>query len=256
MPQPTISERILLNFCRPVDAGDYPGGTTTTNIGNALDFTLKTVPNFRELVAGKEVLDFGCGFGWQLLALASRGWIKRGVGVDIRHTEQAQANARANGLQDKVEFTSNLEPGRQFDLVYSCSAFEHFSDPVHILNLMLERTIPGGRVIVTFAEPWWSPRGSHMDGITRLPWVNLLFSERTVMAVRNRYRKDGAQRYEDVEGGLNRMTLRKFETIVSSCGAKLESLDVFPVKGLPLVGQLPVIRELMVAAASCTLRKP
>ena len=41
-----------------------------------------------------------------------------------------------------------------------------------------------------------------MDGITKLPWVNLLFPERVVLAVRSRYRTDGATRYEDCGGGL------------------------------------------------------
>ena len=256
MAQPSIRERLLLRFCRPVDTPDFPGGTVKTNIDNALDFMLKTVPNFREIVTGKEVLDFGCGFGWQLLSLARRDWIKSGVGVDIRNTGHAQANARTNGLQDKVEFTAAIEPGRKFDVVYSCSAFEHFSDPAHILNLMLSFAKPGGKVVISFAEPWLSPRGSHMDGITRLPWVNVIFPEHVVLAVRSRYRSDGARRYEDIEGGLNRMTLRKFTDIVSNCGASLDSIHFFPVKGLPVVSHVPVFREFLVGAASCILSKP
>lgn len=114
---------------------------------------------------------------------------------------------------------------------------------------------PGGKVIITFAEPWFSPRGHHMDGFTRLPWVNLLFPEGDVMAVRSLYRDDGATRYEDVEGGLNRMTVGRFERLMSRSGMQVESLRLFSVKGLPIVTRVPVLRELLTAACSVVLVK-
>ena len=94
-----------------------------------------------------------------------------------------------------------------------------------------------------------------MDGFTRLPWVSLLFHERTVMNVRSRYRSDGARRYEDVEGGLNRMSVTRFERLMRESGLQIQSLRLFPVKGLPVVSRLPIVRELMTAAASCVLQR-
>ena len=94
-----------------------------------------------------------------------------------------------------------------------------------------------------------------MDGFTRVPWVNVLFSEETVLKVRKRYRSDGAMRYEDVEGGLNRLTLAKFSKIMQQSGMKIRRLEFFPVKGLPLVSQIPIVREYMTAAASCILER-
>lgn len=38
------------------------------------------------------------------------------------------------------------------------------------------------------------------------------------MAVWSRSRSDGAERYEDVESGLNRMSLRKFDRLLKSSG--------------------------------------
>ena len=70
-------------------------------------------------------------------------------------------------------------PARTFDVVYSCSSFEHFSDPAHVLTLMRNLVSPGGHLVIAFAEPWYSPHGSHADGFTRLPWVNLYFGSRT-----------------------------------------------------------------------------
>src|SRR5262249_35240629 len=93
-------------------------------------------------------------------------------------------------------------PSRTFDAIYSCSSFEHFADPAHVLTLMRERLKPDGLLVIAFAEPWFSPRGHHMSDFTRLPWVNVLFREADVMTVRASYHPDGATRYEDVEGGL------------------------------------------------------
>jgi hypothetical protein len=92
-----------------------------------------------------------------------------------------------------------------------------------------------------------------MDGFTRLPWVNLLFPERDVMAVRSLYRHDGATRYEDIEGGLNRMTVARFERLMQESGMRVESLRLFSVKGLPAVTKIPIVRELMTAACSAVL---
>ena len=75
------------------------------------------------------------------------------------------------------------------------------------------------------------------------------------MHVRSQFRADGARRYEDVEGGLNRMTLAKFESIIRSSGLTVEFLRYYPVRGLPFVKDIPVIRELLVASAACVLRK-
>lgn len=253
-----LGARILLRVSRDRDAPDFPGGTERTSGEEAaLSFVLKTVPGFFELIQDKVVLDFGCGLGWQAVAMAKRG-AAQVTGLDIRDLDPAAAQARRSGCADRVSFTNHLSPEAlgTFDVVISCSSFEHFSDPVGALTLMCRAARPGGIVAITFAEPWYSPHGSHMNFFAKIPWVNLLFSERSVMKARSHFRFDGARRYEDVEGGLNRMTLSKFERIIRSSGMQIEFLKYYPVKGLPGVDKLPVVRELLVGAATCILRKP
>ncbi len=250
-----IGELVLTALSRDPRSPDYPGGTSRTTLDNCLDFIVKTVPGFLQMVDGKTVLDFGCGYGIQAAALAKTK-AREVVGIDLpRPILEAQwAERRKLGLAN-LTLTTELPASKLFDVVLSCSAFEHFDDPAGILDLMKTRCKPGGLIVITFAEPWWSPHGSHTDNFTRLPWVNVLFSERTVMKVRSRYRSDGAMRYKDVEGGLNRMTVARFERIMRGSGMQIRDLRLFPVKGLPLVSQLPVVRELMTAAASCVLER-
>jgi ubiquinone/menaquinone biosynthesis C-methylase UbiE len=252
-----LSATILSSFSRKPHAPDYAGGTINTELATALDFLTFTVPGFLEIIKDKKVLDFGCGWGWQAVSMAQRG-AKSVVGIDIQDLSGARERAQHYGCADKVRFVSQLEPDMlgSFDLIVSCSSFEHFADPEASLRLMISAARIGGQVIVSFAEPWYSPHGSHMNFFTKVPWVNLLFSEDAVMEVRSQFRKDGARRYEDVEGGLNRMTLAKFENIISSSGMHVEFLEYYSVKGLPLVKHIPMIRELLVASAACILRKP
>jgi ubiquinone/menaquinone biosynthesis C-methylase UbiE len=244
----------MLRFCKDPSDPDYPSGTSRATVENALDFLIKTVPQFPHLVRGKEVLDFGCGFGHQATCLASK-YGADVVGLDLPRQNLMEHWAKLKGQYPlpNLTLTTELPPDRLFDVVYSCSSFEHFSDPVEILSMMKARLKTDGKLVISFAEPWWSNCGSHMDGFCRLKWVNLLFSEKTVMNVRSRYRTDGATRYEEVEGGLNRMTVAKFERIISESGMRVEWSKLWATRNLPLVTRLPVTRELLTSACSVVL---
>lgn len=252
----TFGERILLGLSRAPGTPDYPGGTLKTNMNNSLDYLMKTIPDFLEIIRGKSVLDFGCGWGWQAVAMVRQG-ARFVVGIDIvrENLEKSRALAKSYQLGDhQIEFVDRLRENSSFDVVLSCSSFEHFSEPEAILQQMRSAALLSGIVIISFAEPWYSARGSHMSLFTRLPWVNVLFSEKTVMKVRQNFRDDGATRYEDVQGGLNRMTLAKFEKIIHHSGMKVEWLRYYATKNLPVVTKLPVLREFLTSAVACILR--
>lgn len=246
----------MLYFCRPVGTTDYPGGTVRQNIDNALDFMLKTVPQFVDLIRGKRILDFGCGRGLQAAALARRQLAASVTGIDLPRPQLLAEWDRLRSVYTlpNLSLTTDLPASQTFDVVYSCSSFEHFSDPAGILSLMRSRLKPGGRIVISFAEPWYSNNGAHMGGFCRLPWVNLIFSERTIMNVRSLYRTDGAQRFEDVEGGLNRMTVAKFERIIRESGMSVVWMKMWPTHGVPpVVTRVPVLQELLTSACSCIL---
>lgn len=253
-----LGERLLLLFSREPGSDDYRETTANYTLANALDYARKTIPGLDGLIAGRRVLDFGCGHGWQAVALWKAG-ASSVVGVEIMDDRLTHARALAarEGCGGEVVFYRSLpaELNGQFDVVISLSAFEHFADPALELQTMRGAVKPGGAVIVSFAEPWLSPHGSHMGFFTKLPWVNVIFSERTVMSVRSRFRSDGARRYEEVEQGLNRMTISRFERLIFGCGMTVESVTLHPVKRLPLVSRVPGLREFFTAAASCVLRR-
>jgi len=130
---------------------------------------------------------------------------------------------------------------------------EHFDHPESILATWRHALRPSGKVYVTFGPPWYAPYGAHMHFFTKVPWVNIFFAEETVMRVRSRYRNDGATRYQDVQGGLGKMTVGRFERLVKHSGFRVEWSMRQTVKGLP-VSRVPLIRELLtnnIAAVLC-----
>ena len=98
--------------------------------------------------------------------------------------------------------------------------------------------------------------GSTCQLFCPVPWLQLWFSEKTVLTVRRRYRQDGARRYEEVEGGLNKMSLAKFERIVKNSGLEVERLKYTGVKQLHFLTKIPGIREFMTNVVTVVLRAP
>lgn len=257
-----LGEWILLKLSRKPGSPEYAGATLGYTVDNALDFPLKTIPGFLDKIKNQVVLDYGCGPGYQAVAMAKRG-AKAVVGVDInpRWLERARALANENQCEDRVSFwesecfLSDTSTQEKFDVTLCCGSFEHFADSARELANMSSMTRPGGRILITFAEPWLSPHGSHMDNFCKLPYVNVFFSERTVMSVRSRFKDDGATRYEDILSGLNKMTLAKFERIIGASDLRVEHQHFFATKSLPVVKKIPFIREFLVSAVTCVLVK-
>lgn len=259
----SFEERLLLTLAMPRDAPEL-GATVNYTIDNCLAFARRTLRNFDQLVMGKTVLDYGCGHGWQAVALRVRCGAERVFGLDVSDERLAHGATLAErfGCADRVRFFKAVPPeleGR-FDVVLSLSAFEHFADPMTELQMMRRQFRPGGQVLLAFAEPWLSHSGSHVGNFTRIPgthlavpWVNLVFSDRALLTLRSRFRSDRPSRLQDIDGGLNKMTLAKFEHILRSSGLTITDLRYFATCGVPLVTRVPLLRELLTTAASCVL---
>ncbi len=254
----SASEKLLLRFSRKPGGPDYSYGRTESDSDDALSLLCKVFPNFLNGMRGTDILDYGCGTGRQAVALASHG-ARYVLGIDTNRKAlgAAQALVRERNLEQQVEFSDwfNTRCVGQFDLVISQNSMEHYPDPASALEEMKSALKPNGRVLVTFGPPWFAPYGSHMHFFTKLPWVNLLFREKTVLNVRRHFRQDGATRYEEVESGLNKMTVARFERIVSQAGVSVLYRRYDCVKNLRFLGRIPALRELFINHISCILAK-
>ena len=252
-----FTERLLLSLSRRPGTEDYEMGRQRWHLDTALSLLSEVFPNFLESIVGKQVLDFGCGAGYQSVALAMSK-AKYVVGLDTNRRSLAKARhlAEERGVHG-VEFTEKLPDHLigTFDMVISQNSMEHFDRPAEILDEMVRALNEDGRILITFGPPWRAPYGAHTHFFTKAPWVNLLFSERTVMNVRAYFRNDGAVRYEEVEGGLNRMTVAKFEEMVLRSEMRVDYCKYDTVRGIDFLARLPLIRELFVNRISCVLSR-
>lgn len=251
-----LEEQLLLLLSRKQKPGHRKTDESQWDIDNALSQLTAVFPDFINLIQGKQILDFGCGAGYQTFGLAQRGAkFVLGLEIDQKAVKMARDLTGLYKLSDKVKFSDVLDSSfyGRFDMVISQNSFEHFNNPEHILNTMRLALKENGALFITFGSPWFSPHGSHAQFFIPLPYANLFFSEKAIMNIRAYFRNDGAHRYEDVEGGLNKMTVVKFERILSSCGMRLLYKRYDCVKKLNFLKILPYMRELFINRISCIL---
>ena len=250
-------ESILLSLSRAPESKDCGLGKSEWTMDNPLSLLRNEYPNFGALVSGKRVVDFGCGMGSQSIALVQE-YDCSVVGIDSNQKtlEKAIEHAKSYNIpQSKLSFVDKVSDSmlNNFDIVISQNSFEHFSNPSMILDEMQGLMNESGKLLITFGPPWFAPYGSHMQFFCKVPWINVIFPEETVMNVRSRFRSDGATKYEDVESGLNKMTTAKFERIVMSGNLKIEFKNYKCIKGIKLLSKIPFLREFFINHVSVIL---
>lgn len=186
-------------------------------------------------VDGLRVLDAGCGSGDLAISLAARAGAEVvGVDIDGKRIALARAKAQRAGAADRAAFVHEglleYQPDRLFDRIVSVEAFEHIPEPERFLPKMRELLAPGGEILSIFGPLWLSPYGPHQYGFTRFPWLHLAFPERVVLTARRMTFRptDPATRYNDIRGGLNRMTVARFKRAAHAAGLRFEYLTYNP----------------------------
>ena len=125
-------------------------------------------------VAGKTVLDIGCGLGGALIALVrnhAAGHV-RGIDIDAGVLERAAALVNATGLQEQIEL-SQFEPGplpledSSFDLVLLTAVSCHIEDLVPFFTEIRRVLRPGGKLV---GGEWFR----HCDNTAYQAWDELL----------------------------------------------------------------------------------
>lgn len=214
-------------------------------------FSVLLGTDFFTKIAGKIIIDFGCGEGTDTIEMAQNG-AKRVIGIDIREDilQTARKKALSAGVQDTCLFASSAN--ELAEIIVCVDAFEHFADPAGILCTMNTLLQPAGEVLVSFGPIWYHPLGGHLFSI--FPWAHLVFSEKALIRWRSTFATDGATRFSEVAGGLNKMTLAKFERLIADSPLKLASLELVPIKKLRRFHNR-LTREFTTAIVRCRLVK-
>lgn len=209
---------------------------------------------------GRSVLDFGCGMGATCFWLAEHG-AARVVGVDIQEVTfpDHKLETEYAHLKQRVRFeqvTDNRPLSDPVDIVISKETFEHVIDPTGYVAAMKRSLVPGGEIVIGFGPLWKAPWGGHINFMTKVPWAHLMFPEEVILAERRRFRPDEhAERFEEIRGGLNRMTLARFLGIMDDAGLDCVSMSINPrgqtssglrrgvLAGMDWMRRVPVLRE-------------
>jgi SAM-dependent methyltransferase len=229
-------------------------------------------PDVWQMFAGRRVLDFGCGHGAEAIAAARHG-AEHVWGIDIQEHRLAAArhSAAEEGVADRCTFLHALtqegeiaELGGTVDCAYSIDSFEHCDRADLVLDRLFELLVPGGQLLISFGPPWKNPYGGHTRYFCRWPWIHLLFAEETILAVRALYRDDGARRFEEVEGGLSRLTVSRFLRLIEDSPFHRDLFRAIPVSTRFLDSRRPwhclltnrLLREYFTSVVLCRLTRP
>lgn len=150
-------------------------------------------PAIRDMLpalAGKRVVDLGCGFGW-----ASRWMREQGAGsvLSLDLSEKMIARAKADTSDVAIEYRiADLEtlelPATAFDLAYSALTFHYLRDFDRFVCMIHAALVPGGDFVFTIEHPiymaaahphWiadedgrktWPVNGYSVEGERRTDW--------------------------------------------------------------------------------------
>lgn len=229
----------------------YTVNTQGTAVENRLALDHIFPKKFSAQVKDKFVVDFGCGHGGDTETIAKWG-AKLSLGVEIR-SELVESNLKRVNLPNcsfATTIPDNLKS--KADIIISVDAFEHFDQPAKMLEIMHESLRPGGEAYISFGPTWYHARGGHTFSV--FPWSHLILSETALMNWRNQFYQDGAKRFNEVAGGLNKLSISHFEKIFKNSPFKILEFNCHPVRGQKWLQKI-IGRELATSMVSVHLKK-
>lgn len=222
-------------------------------------------------VWGRVIVELGCGHGGISCYLASLG-PHAVLAVDIND----ESLSVAQRIRSEIETASGRSlplafarmdihrlglPASSVDVVVADNLFEHVDDPAGLLAEARRVLRPGGLLVVPTFSSIRSKYGLHLKRGLRVPWANLVFSERTIVeALRIRARREPslldvypglatAKTVRDVRRhrDLNDITYDRFAELAAAEGFEVQG---FRIHATPL-GQ--VLRRILPGAGRTRL---
>lgn len=239
-------------------------------------------------VTGLDVLEIGAGHGGISCFMAAVG-ARSVVGIDLNtaHLEIARRFAQqlaarfGDGYRLPVTFMEmsaeqTTFPDNHFDMVFADNVFEHFTAPETVMREAFRVLRPGGGLLTPVFSSIISKYGLHLKHGLKLPWANVVFSERTIIRAMLRLAKDRPELFELYPGlgdnpqrvrdlrkykDLNDITYARFKGMATEIGFQVSSFSVHATRVGKVVNRLPLVGKTRLAdvlstGASAYLVKP
>ena len=116
-------------------------------------------PSLRAMLpplAGRRVVDLGCGFGW-FCRFAAEAGAASVLGIDL--SEKMLARAREEGgnvVYERADLETLVLPEAAFDLVYSSLAVHYVADFRRLARMVAASLAPGGRFVFSMEHPLYT----------------------------------------------------------------------------------------------------
>ena len=243
-----------------------------------------------EDLAGKDVLDLGCGHGGRTAYYVIHGKPKSIVGLEINVLRISVARSSSRMLCDDRDMFFATGFGESlpfcdasFDCIISYDVFEHVRDLRRVLDECHRVLRRGGRLYALF-PPYFGPRAHHLDFITTLPFLHHVFSPGVLVEAANHILKERPELRDEplpaparsyngrtVLPRLNGTTEREFHRIVCGIPFKVKEFTLVPFASGPggrlkksvsafcgamLRLPLPFTRDVFVGTIRSILEKP
>jgi SAM-dependent methyltransferase len=233
----------------------------------------------------KDILDLGCGLGSNLVFLCKQKASRiTALDIDPATIKSARSILSKNDPQNaaRVDFVpadaARLPFGTEsYNAIVSLDTFEHIDDIRGALMECARVLRPGGRLYILF-PPFLAPWGAHMVNWIHIPWIQLLFSEPTMLNAARRLEREGAatnnqlppETHLDLGDGdripfVNHISLNDFESALDSVPAlKTVRVRLFPpgwrsggliVRILQPLTRIRALRDIFTAKAVYVLEK-
>ena len=234
----------------------------------------------RDAIAGKDLLDFGCGYGGKTVEYKVRCGARRVCGIEPFPSMIARAQDYAKSIGvNGVEFLTCSQreipyPDASFDFVFSHDVLEHVEDPRVSVGEVHRVLRPGGCAFHVFPV-YFGARSHHLDYVSNIPGLHWVFSPRILVEAVNdvlaENPKFGTARQpeprrsfdsaREVLPGLNGLSGRHLESLF----ANFEPISFRRIPlgprgfglGKVVNSPLPIqLRDLITGTIACAYRKP
>ena len=109
-------------------------------------------------VAGRRVVDLGCGFGWfSRWAAEHAAATVLGIDVSTNMLARARADTAAGTVEYRCADLDELQlPPDSFDVVFSSLALHYIVDLDRLLSMLARALAPGGSIVCSVEHPIYS----------------------------------------------------------------------------------------------------